>query len=276
MVRAVARYCRYRDLSEVTEGHLQTVLAPKDPGTAGSTWKDTIAVMVELKLVERRDDTIVVGSELKGDLADDDLDVFRRALRLTTFADDSNSSLWETDGGRWSSAGAREFSRIAAWFLERPLGSEARIYDEARREVTGDSKLVENEEQLRVFVRWASALGLGVMLLGRPLPDPTVAVRQELAQAFGGEKRLPALALRDRLVAAIPVLRGGSYAAGMTPFLVDASPRPPDSAGPGLRIALRRLERAGVVKMSTASDARPLVLERADGKNPSHVTLTQQ
>ena len=275
MVRAIARYCRYRDLSEVTDAGLQAVIAPGGLGEVeGSAWKDTMNVMDDLGLLELRDSQVLISPSLKEGLADDAHYVFRAALRAVVFAEENNSDLWDTEDGRWSSTGSREFSRIAAWFLERALLREDALVDRCRRDVAGENKVIENEEQLRVFIRWATALGLAVPLFGNTVPDPSVAVREELAAAFDGADQIPTLTLRDRLTSAIPVLRGGSYATGLDRFLTDQASRPPDEASPGLRTALWRLERAGVLKFRSTSDGDPLVLGAADALNPTHATLT--
>src|SRR4051812_15801494 len=209
MLRALGRYCRYRDVEEVAERDLQRVLAPDalGGGGPGSAWRDTLLLAQEFDLVVVRDELVVVAPALKAALADDNVDRFRTALRRLVLAPAHNDGLWQVADGRWLSSGSREFSRAAAWFLDQPLDRrDGTLPDRARRQVPGNHKVIENEEQARVFVRWSSSLGLSTTLFGEPIPDPTVAVRDELRHAFGDEDELPALTLRDRLVAALPVL----------------------------------------------------------------------
>lgn len=276
MLRALARYCSYREIEEISEQDLQRVIAPDalGGGGAGSAWRDTLLLAQEFDLLDLRDGVVVIAAEMKGELADDDIQRFRTALRRLVLGPAHNDRLWDLTGGRWSSVGSREFSRAAAWFLDQPLErSEGTLSDRARRQVPGDQKVIENEEQARVFIRWATSLGLAATLFGEPIPDPSVSVRDELPGAFGGEGDLPALALRDRLVAALPVLYTGPYAAGLDKVLAPSPRRLPAAAGAGLLVALRRLERQGTLKFRERSDAPALVLEEPDTANPTHIGL---
>jgi hypothetical protein len=228
--------------------------------------------MLELGLAERRDGDLILEESALGGLADEQTSVFRRTLRSLVLAAEHNSALWEhAEGEAWASTASREFSRIAVWFLEKPVGGLSDdFYEVARREVEGPTKLVENVEQWRVFIRWAEALGLMSRLGGLQLPDPTVAVEEELSGVFGSKSLLPALQVRDGLVSALPVLRNGAYASGFDRFLNQKPRRLASEAGPALAFALIRLERRGVIAFARPSDSDQLIL--SDPHSPDNPT----
>jgi hypothetical protein len=231
--------------------------------------------MLELGIGERRDGELVFREDALTNLAAEETSAFRRAVRSIILAPEHNTGLWDHAGGdAWPSSAAREFSRIAVWLLETPVGELAGddAYEIARRSVEGPTKLVENVEQWRVFLRWAEAVGLTSRVGVLQLPDPTVAIEEELPHVFGSKKDLPALKVRDGLVSAIPVLRNGAYSSGLDRFLVDKPRRLPADAGPALAFALSRLKRRNVIDFSPASDAAQLVLSDPDSKdNPRHI-----
>jgi hypothetical protein len=286
MFRALARYCRQRDIGAAPEDSLRETIAPtgltsragggeESASGEGTVWRDSIELALELGIVERRDGDLVFDQRVMTELAADDVPSFRRALRRIVLAPEHNDGLWDSDGGEgWSSLGAREFSRIAVWHLETPPGtlSTETAYDAARRSVEGPAKLVENVEQWRVFVRWAEALGLISRVDSFPLPDPTIAVGEELAEVFSGQDELPALKVRDGLAHSVPVLRHGAYARGLDDFLLEKPRRLEAEAGPALAFALARLERRRLISFDRRSDADQLVLsDPHSSENPTHV-----
>lgn len=283
MIRAVARYFRYRRITAAPEDSLRETLAPiglttrgavEDPGSEGTTWRDSLELALELGIAERRDGEVAFDERLLAALAADDVSSFRGALLHVVLASEHNEGLWDAGEGSWSSVGAREFSRIAVWFFENrqgPLTSEM-AYSAARVSVGGPDKLVENIEQWRVFVRWAEALGLVSRVGTSWLPDPTVAIEEELAGIFGERDELPALKVRDDLCRSVPVLRRGAYAGGLDAFLVEKPRRLEDEAGRALEFALRRLERRQLISFDRRSDADQLILsDPHSSENPTHI-----
>src|SRR4051794_14214476 len=192
MLRTLARYCAYREGTAVSEAEVRATIAPQsltgsDPAESGSAWRDSLELALEFELLARGDDQLTASAELRG-LAAEDRPSFRRGLRQVVLAATHNAGLWDAgSNGRWSSAHSREFSRIAAWYLEQSphelLNSDENAYALARREVDRESeKLVENQEQWNVFCRWAAALGLAAVVGGAYLPDAAVAVEDELVE----------------------------------------------------------------------------------------------
>jgi len=286
LLRAVARYLRYRSMTEVGEDSLRRTIAPNSfiaPGTRedvgaveGSMWRDSIDLAVEFRIAERRDGQLAFTEQTVEDLAADDLAIFRRTLRRIVLSPEHNQRLWESSEGGWPSAGAREFSRVAVWFFElhpEPMTNES-AYDAAQQSVQGSDKLIENVEQWRIFARWAEALGLISRLEPTWLADPTVAVEEELAEVFGPRDELPALQLRDDLARAIPLLRPGEYVDGLDAFLTEKPTRLDDEAGPALAFALSRLESRGLIDFDRRSDADQLILaDPHSSENPTHILL---
>src|SRR5688500_11521270 len=83
MLRAVARYCRYREIDEISAEDLRAVIAPDayGGGAAGSVWHDSFNLAQELGFLAPRDDLVAVDPTLRDRLAEESRDGFRRALR---------------------------------------------------------------------------------------------------------------------------------------------------------------------------------------------------
>jgi hypothetical protein len=272
MLRALARYCQYRGIKDAPEHTLRNVVTQHRGDVDGSVWSDTLLVAAELGVLSNEAGVLQLDGSSIRELAVDDDHMFRRALRRRVMAYDHNHDPWDTVDGRWSSAGAREFSRIATWLLQVPVEvlQTNGPYELARKEVSGpsDDKLVENQTQWRTFLRWGIALGLVSMIDDLVLPDPTVAIEEELSDLLAGEVHV--IAFRDGVVKCLPVLLGGAYAHGLDGFLHERPRRDPRAAGSGLSLALRRLERRGVISVDRRSDAEHLAL---DGlvRQPTHL-----
>lgn len=286
MLRCIFGYLALRDRSEIDIRELRQVVASApvvqadkgpepdaDWNEEGSMWRDSIDVAVELGALQRDGDGITVGDPtLAGAAADEGS--FRTALRRRVLAAENSDGLWE---GSWSQAGAREFARIAVWALMKPVDAfvSSNAYESAREEVAGpdDAKLVENQDQWRVFVRWATALGLASTLERVLLPDPTVAVRDELKDSLNADSDALAPELRDALVERIPVLAHGRLAQGVARHLREAPEKAhPNEAGHGLSVALERLHRQGALSFDVRSDAPSLRLA-GDIGDPTHIAM---
>jgi hypothetical protein len=281
MLRAIGRYCRYREVEQCDESDLQRVVVPETfvRHEAGSAWQDTLNLASELDLLDSLDGQLTIKPLLRTELAADSVGEFRRALRSVVFEPRHNEGLW-TDP--WPSEASTEFSRIAAWFLDQPrLGDDGSgignsdIQASARRQLKDTNereKLIETQEQARVFNRWITALGLGITVFDALLPDPTLAVCEELSVAFSSTDELPALEVRAALLNRLPVLTGGAYTVGLDAALNSPPHRPPGAAGTALTTALRRLERRGIIKLIVRkADADPLSLEDSDRTGVTHV-----
>ena len=284
LLRCIFGYLSLRERTDIDAGDLRQVIASapvvqgeKNPEPDadwkedGSMWRDSIDVAVELGALTRDGDRLTVGDQsLLGAAADEGS--FRSALRRRVLAADNTDGLWD---GSWSQVAAQEFARIAVWALMKPVDAlmSRDAAGAAQKEVAGpdDAKLVENPDQWRVFVRWASALGLTSTLDRALIPDPTVAVRDELDDSFKDAGEVSALDLRDGLVQRIPVLAHGRLAQGITHHLRDGPQKAhPNDAGEGLSVALERLQREGTVGFEVRSDAPSLRLTGAVA-DPTHV-----
>lgn len=285
MVRAIARYCAFRGTSEIDESELEGAVAPMSLGDGGrgapkggSVWSDTIGLCEEFGLVTKGGGTVRVDERVTEQFAEGDVARFRANLRAEVFASANNDGLWETTRkGSWSSDASREFSRVAVWFLEqRPdelLNADDTPYALARKEVEREGeKLVENQEQWRVFCRWAGALGLAMPVGDQHVPDVTQAVAEEFSMMFRSTQTLPAPDVRDELLKRIPVLRDGAYAGGLWKFVANSPTSAASEAGPAVGFALRRLSIRELISFKYDSDAPQLPIGEPEGQNPSHVT----
>lgn len=275
MLRAIARYCECRNVTETPELQLRRVISPQVGNEEGTLWDDTIGLAGELGLLTKEEDSLRFEPEVTREIAAGDERAFRRALRRRVLDAEHNDGLWSAVPRGWSAEGSREFSRIAAWFLQTPVEALQATdpYDLARREVTGpkDAKLVENDTQWRAFLRWATTLGLASTVGGVPFPDPTVAVEEELGD-LPSSGELAAPSFRDHIVERLPVLLGGRYASGLDAHLRVPPRRDERSAGVGLSLALRRLARRPVIAFDRRSDAEDLRLDGSD-PSPTHILL---
>src|SRR5438477_4556009 len=113
MIRALARYCEYRGMHEVDEERLRETLAPATlvpprsgettAGGAGTAWKDSVDLAVELGIVVRGDGVVRFQEALLADLAAADVSSFRRSLRRVDLAHEHNDGLWDqTADSTWS------------------------------------------------------------------------------------------------------------------------------------------------------------------------------
>src|SRR5256885_1316333 len=87
MIRALARYCDYRGITTVDEERLRETIAPplltsgggteSVGGGAGTAWKDTVDLAIELGIGKRDDHVLEFDGGLLADLAVDDVSRFR-------------------------------------------------------------------------------------------------------------------------------------------------------------------------------------------------------
>jgi hypothetical protein len=278
----LGRYCRFRDIAAIPEDEAAAVIAPPPLNSGeGSVWKDSVDLAEELGAVSRSSGELKLLGPVWEDIGHGDVSSARRGLRRLVLAAEHNEGLWSKSKGAWSADGAREFSRIAVWFLQVPIeetgpGGES-PYTVARNMVEGptDALLVENDEQWRVFERWGSALGLVASFDEVALADPTAAVADEITDVFSGSERLPSREVRDKILNAIPVLQGGRDAEGLDRWLRDRPSREAAHAGVGLSVALLRLKAAGVLRFEQRSDGDRLILSYAE-ESPTDIVLTRE
>lgn len=178
----------------------------------------------------------------------------------------NNENFWDSER-----SGAADFTRAVSFFLAQDIYSsdfsahlnienlEARfIRDKTQR-------ILQNNTRWNGFLHWSSFLGF-IWDDGRRWPDPTLAIREELAVVFGGHSELAASDFVGRLGKVLPVLDEGVYRREVESKL-DASEWQTsgrsNQLSTSLSRALWRLSRPG----------GPLTLEaRADAEN----TLTLQ
>jgi hypothetical protein len=150
------------------------------------------------------------------------------------------------------------------------------VYDAAREAVTGPggSKLIENAEQLRVYERWAEALGLAeVLSFGRDdevvIPDCSATIADVLA-IEASERWLAASTVRRTIVKEVPILRGGRLAAGAPVAMLGDG-----EDGPGVRHALQRLTNSMRLDVDVRSDARSIAIG-FEGDRATHLRWGRQ
>lgn len=197
-----------------------------------------------------------------------------------------------TDPDLARASGQAEFAKALAWFLlqdpREPLASrsvDAANSPAARigRDYGSESITFEltNDARFQNFAYWARYLGyawfLDVEARTLVVPDPTEAIRRELAQ--DDDLRKHQLGVRDfvdRLGQKCPVLEGGAFHDEVEALLPPEKRRnvERDGLSPAISVALQSLEKSGFLKLVSLADSPGLVLETLSGHRPiSHVTV---
>jgi hypothetical protein len=216
-----------------------------------------------------------------------------RRLRNLVFDQANNSDLFGTAGGATADSdgeqiagetlvttGAREFTRIQAWlYTHDPLG-KAFIWggaDKQRRGVqqaqSQSRNFVVNNTRWNAFRRWSLYLGLsrqdGATTAG-VIPDPTVAILDELADLRGDTPQRPLSEFRTELGKRLPVLDTGAYRKAV---LADLGQQDDEATlSRPLVLALTRLERRGLVTLEQLADYAGATFELGVRK-VTHITF---
>jgi hypothetical protein len=237
---------------------------------------DTLRACEQIRLTSSDADAI----RLNPDLPDYALNrrtgkhTFRYLLRKLILTPELN------DGDWGSQKGARDLTYSLAWYLRQDLYSAPALWDLhpllqsvqlAQQQQLGGTVLIVNDTRWGAFMRWSTYLGFAVhhALDGKAylVPDPTVAVRDALADCCvgkRGEVDLPSVI--DSVAEQLPVLDRGTYRKEVELHLHPDSLAqvPPGTLSTSLGHALRRLEDSKVITLSDRADA------------PSKVTFTNE
>ncbi|MFC2034889.1 protein DpdG [Chloroflexota bacterium] len=201
-----------------------------------------------------------------------DLDVFRlflgRLIMDTT--NDANHDL----------------CNLLAWFLAQDVftivGDQIGLESTLRDQV-GEARLgLTNDARFGNFVYWAKFLGFALETYNfkkrstQLIPDPSKYIVCQIKDLFSNEGRdeIPLSRLLNKLSELCPIIEGGFFHNEIEKWLPD---KEPDQLYSPISFALLKLEREGIIKLSSLSDAPVKVL--MDGKMPkrvSHINLVSR
>jgi len=198
-----------RARTTLTRDALLDTVAP--PGVSdGKMARQTLNRWTELGLFMEEDAGVTLTVPPATDLRDDAelLLAVRTAARQVALAETNNTDLWAKQGGK-----SADLTRSLAWLLAQDV-YRTRFDALEGLELTqisdSDIRLLQNNTRRNGLQYWGHFLGF-VRQPGGGDIDPTVAVRDSLAQCIGPGEEMPASHFVDRLAAALPVLDGGSW-----------------------------------------------------------------
>jgi hypothetical protein len=188
------------------------------------------------------------------------------------------------DGNPWAgdlearTAGARDLSRAASWFLSqdalgpalswagKDIHSVQELQSNQLRHISDDERPVGNNTRWESFARWALALGLAEATAPYTLvPLPLRAVRDVVERMVSGVR--PVVTFLNEISTELPVVDGGVSRAGLRALLDEDS-------DPGVRAnavdtsisqSLLILEDEGRVKLIYGADAEARVFTDPEG-----------
>jgi hypothetical protein len=280
VMRAICRYFAYRGPDHtVSRAELEGVLEPPsatNPGQARprpveATISEAVALGILASDGSGDDETLRCAIELPSvplerDVHDRELAaVLRRVALESANTDDLFAGKDALDTTK-----AREFARIAAWLLmQDPTGAGlawgvAERYPEEdverRQSAQANMSLVVNGDRWNSFRRWSRYFGLSRLNLdGRLIPDPLVAIADELPSVFDSERDLAVDTFVARVAERLPVLDEGQCQRAVLTEAMKSDPRDEITGDRPLSraaaFALHRLERRGGLQLHNRADA---------------------
>ncbi|GEO12618.1 protein DpdG [Microvirga aerophila] len=210
--------------------------------------------------------------------ADDVEDRLPRIVRTIALAPQNNARLWESEESK-----SADLSRGIAWMLAQDVYTIDTTVDrlaelEAHQLIDRGRPIVQNNTRWNGLRTWMVYLGFARH--GTPWTiDPTVAVRDSLAEIFGPNQQLTAPAFVERVAAVLPVMDGGLYRAEVEGALKDAAwfRMRPGLISTSLSRAIQRLDREGYILVEQRSDAEGSVTltgyDQRQWRDITHVSL---
>lgn len=228
----------------------------------GQMARNTLNRWSELGLFVREGGLISVKEKLPGRRATalEILPFTRRMACRQALAEENNPDLWASHSAR-----AADLTRSLAWMLAQDVyrASFAQFETQESQQIFDPERLLMRNSTRRSGLQyWAPFLGFSRHPFAAV--DPTVAVRDALAEVLGPGEGLPAPQFVERLGTVLPVLDGGRWQLEVLKY-VDTSALPPRQPGQ-LSSALSRA-------LLTLWDSGDLLLQQKADLGSS-VTLT--
>lgn len=283
VILTIVRYLGAQRAQQDTIERLLATLAPASLKGADPQRdvNENLKAAIELGLVLRSEDKVTLAEGVLA-AAQEGQGAMVKLLRKLVFDDALNSTAWR------SQVGARDLTNALSWFLtlapaESPIQMEGgprsaetlQLKDFGPRQDEDASESsnwpIGNSTRWNAFRRWVCSLGFAwTNPNGHLVPDPTVAIRDALADVFTGAEELSAKDFVSKVGERVPVLDGGRY----REFVASNWERPA-TEDRGLTVpltdALERLFSEGSIVLYDRADASRVA--KADGSTFSHVGL---
>jgi hypothetical protein len=172
--------------------------------------RQTLNRWTELGLFTQDESSVTLASPPESDMKDEAemLQAVRRAARRCALSEANNPDLWARQSAR-----AADLTRSLAWLMAQDVYS-LRFRDVEALELSqiadDDVRLMQNDTRRNGLQFWGHFLGF-VRQPGGGDVDPTVAIRETLAECITPGDEMPAVEFVERLAAKLPVLDGGTY-----------------------------------------------------------------
>lgn len=231
----------------------------------GDMARKTLHRWTELGLFEEREDSIAISNDLPRRCRDkkQGLLTLPQTLRQLVLASNNNERLWEAEESR-----SADFTRALSWMLAQDVYDTEFVgfeeaWDRVKRQFNdSDSpKLITTNVRWSGFKAWAPYLGFGWISKYPRSPafqiDPTLAVRDCLAQVFDQQKELDHKDFFSRLANLLPVVDGGAYRCQIEEKISTTAWTAPsaEQVSTSLSRALERLNASGQLVLESRADA---------------------
>ena len=140
-----------------------------------------------------------------------------KSLRRAILSDESNDGDWK------SPSYASEFTNSVAWFLTLPTSGVSTTFDSGSPNIqelqsrlfgdrVDDGWVLGNANRWNAFKHWSCSLGFAYLSAEkRIVPDPTIAIRDDIDCTFPHLTEMPATEFIKKISENLPVLDGGKY-----------------------------------------------------------------
>ena len=257
---------------EITRDSLLALCSPpgdtsKDKdgeSSASGRLRGTLSRWTSLGLFSNEDGKIKLNFQLRpAELADENVKGLTEICRRLLFESQQALPLWPKDGSlSEENAGlAADLCRGLAWCLAQDIyalpssfvGVEALV----QLQVQDGRFIFLNDTRWPGLLTWARYLGFATGEDSRLLFDPTIAVRGHIDEVINAKESLPASEFIGRLAVRLPVLDSGTYRMQVESSLKLETWHPPatDHLSMSLSLALRRLQKQGLLSFETKADA---------------------
>ena len=239
----------------------------------GQMARNTLNRWTELGLFVRENGLISVKEKLPGRRATtlEILPFTRRMACRQALAEENNPDLWASQGAR-----AADLTRSLAWMLAQDVyrASFSQFEAQESQQILDPERLLMRNSGRRSGLQfWAPFLGFSRHPFAAV--DPTVAVRDTLAEVLEPGEGLPAPQFVERLGTVLPVLDGGRWQLEVLKY-VDPSalpPRQPGQLSSALSRALLNLWDSGELLLQQKADLGSSVTLTGAGGARSDLTF---
>ena len=254
-----------------------------------SRFRGTLNKWTTLGLFEEVDEKIKLAVEIKrGESPSSFIDRLPTICRRLPLESSFGNPMWPPDG-RVSEEGAgltADYCRGLSWCLSQDIYTLPTSWADLEKFIFEQMKpgrfVFLNDTRWAGIRDWARFFGFASGDDGSIFFDPTLAIRSELSGLINPGENLAASDFIERLAIKLPVLDGGSYRIEMEDALrlEKWSVPPVGYLSTSLSFALRRLQKMGVLGLTTLADAESKFTLMRQGGIPwesfTHISLLKE